>query len=147
MFQLVHDRAKLNSLYSALLPLTLHLYQHRALMTYLLGLLHHSDILHYVPSTIWHYHRGHHSFLPKQKCRRSGWGKHCYHNRAEGFLSMIWEFFFSLECVRVCMCVCRDAVMWKPHGRPLSSWLNPSNFVLFVVRKEQHVTVKSNITC
>lgn len=40
---------------------------HSLVDTYLLALLHHGDILHYIPSTIWHNHRGHNSFLAKRK--------------------------------------------------------------------------------
>lgn len=43
------------------------LYQLQKGYTYLLALLNHGDVLHYVPSTIWHYHRGHNSFLAKRK--------------------------------------------------------------------------------
>lgn len=61
-----------------------------------------------------------------------------------------FEFWFghSFLVWSLCECMCAgDAVMWKPHGCPLSSWLNPSNFVLFDFNEENHVKVESHITC
>lgn len=114
---------------------------------YLLGLLYYGDVLHYVPSTIWHNHRGHHSFLPKQKHRGSGWRRRSIANISE--LKDFWVWFGNVSDMQVwsvCERVCAEGgVMWKPHGLPLSSWLGPSNVVeLWVKHTSSQSSLKSS---
>lgn len=106
---------------------TQHLHHQRAWLTYPLGLLHHSDILHYVPSTIWHHHRGHPSFLSKTKVKGAGW-------RKMNIMDLKEYFLLSLDCACVWACAQTVQSCESRMGAHSPHDLHPGNVVFFVMR-------------